>query len=359
MGAKTYKLGVVTPLTGDAATYGTATKRGVDLAIDEINSAGGINGTKVQAVYEDDKADPKEAVNAFNKLVQSEKAPVVLGAFVSRATLAIAPVAEERKVVLFSASSTADEIKNAGDYIFRNVPPNQGQGKTAAEFILQKLGKKTTAVLYQNDDYGKSLASAFVSEYQTGGGKVVLQESFERGQNDMRQAIAKIKAAKPDVVFFPGNYEGCGLILKQAREVGPTAVFVGGDGAYSPELFKIAGPTADGSYYTLMAMGYGVSDDLIQKFTAAFKAKYGEDPDVYAAYAYDAVGMIAQAIKAGGYTADGIKKSLYATEYKGVTGITKMDKYGEVDKPYYLQEARGGKFQMVNWVPAVQSQEPK
>lgn len=346
-----YEIGVITPMTGDAATYGIATKRGVDLAVNEVNAAGGINGKRLRCIYEDSKAEPKEAVNALNKLVEIEKVPVILGAFVSRATLAVAPMANERKAVLFSASSTADDIKNAGDYVFRNVPTNNSQGKTAALFVLQKLQKKDVAVLYQNNDYGKSLSDAFIEEFESRGGNIVLKESFERGQRDFRNVLTKVKAANPEIIFFPGNYEGCALILKQSREIGVTADFVGGDGAYSPELFKIAGDAAEGSYYTLMAMGYGVADREIDRFSRNFKSAYNEEPDVYAAYAYDAVGMIADAIKSGGYSADGIKDSLYNLTYKGVTGITKMDMYGEVDKPYYIQKAENGAFTLLRWVP--------
>lgn len=353
--ARIFKIGVITPLTDKYATYGIATKRGVDLALEEINDNGGIRGVKVEVVYEDSKGIPKEARNVLEKLVNIHHVPAILGAFRSAETMAIAPEAERRKVILFSASSTADSIKYAGDFVFRNVPPNWVQGKTSAHFIIEFLNKSRAAVLYQNDDYGKSLADGFIEEFQSFQKKIVAIETFEGGQIDFRQALVKIKAKNPEVVFFPGNYQENARILKQAREMKWDVVFVGGDGAYSPDLITIAGNASNGSYYTLMAMGYGVSDEEINRFIQTFMKKYGEEPDVYAAYAYDALQIIAQAISVGGYSAEGIKNALYSLEFKGVTGITKFDEYGEVNKSYYIYEVKEGQFQLFKWLPSESS----
>jgi branched-chain amino acid transport system substrate-binding protein len=278
--------------------------------------------------------------------------PVIIGAFGSSVTLAIAPVAERNKVVLISASSTADKIRDAGDYIFRNVPPNARQAQTAVEFCLERLKAKRAAILYINNDYGISLRDEFKRRFQRAGGSIVAVEAYNPGARDFRSQLVKIKAAGPTVVFYPGHYQESGLILKQAKELGLKATFVGGDGSFAPELIQIAGNAAEGSYYTMMAMGYGVADEEIKKFVTAFKRKYGEEPSVYAAYAYDALKLIADAIRRGGYTADGIKNALYETkDFKGVTGITRFDKNGEVDKPFYIYEVKKGKFQLTDWIP--------
>lgn len=347
-----YKIGCITPLTGEGATYGTATKRGVDFAVEEINNTGGITGKKVKVIYEDDKMTPKDAVNALNKLVRVDKVPVIIGGFTSRVTLALAPLAEQNRVILFSGSSTADDIKFAGDYIFRNVPPNKGQGKSAALFVINFLKKKKAAILYKNDDYGKSLADAFKEFFTKLGGQILLEESYDPGKKDFRDVLTKIKPLNPEIVFYPGNYQESGIILKQAKEMGIKSIFVGGDGSYSPELINIAGAAAEQSYYTLMAMGFGIADQEIEKFTKSFIEKYGEEPDIYAAYAYDVMKTLAEAIRIGGYSAEGVKKALYTNTFRGVTGITKFDSYGEVDKPYYIYEVKAGKFQLLKWIPS-------
>jgi len=344
------QIGCITPLTGDGATYGAATKRGVDLAVEKVNAAGGINGKHIEVIYEDDQMKPATGTSAIEKLTAVNKVPVIIGAFGSSITLAIAPIAEKKRVVLFTASSTADAIRDAGDYVFRNVPPNGAQGKTAAEFALAHLKAKTACVLHMNNDYGVSLTASFKKQFEAGGGKLLSVESYNPGTTDFRAQLTKIGDEHPDLIFYPGHYQESGLILKQAKELGITAIFLGGDGSYSPELVTIAGGAAEGSYYTLMSMGYGVADQEIQAFVAAFKAKYGEEPDVYAAYAYDALMVIAEAIRKGGYTSDGIKTALYAMkDFKGVTGITQFDSNGEVDKPYGIYEVTAGKFVIQPW----------
>ncbi len=342
------KVGVITPLTGEGARYGEATKKGVDLAVEEINRQGSISGKKIRVIYEDDQIKSDVGVNAIQKLIAVDRVPVILGAFDSSVTLAIAPIAEKNKVVLFSASSTADAIKDAGDYIFRNVPPNSRQGKTAAEFAVAKLKAKTAAILYTNNDYGSSLAKALERSFREKGGSVVITENYNPDDPDFRTQLSKIRATQPSVIFYPGHYQESGLIIRQAKEMGIESVFVGGDESYSPELIKIAGDASEGSYYTLLAMGYGVADEKIRNFAAAFKNKYKDKPDVYSAYAYDALKIIALAIGKGGYNADGIKNALYQIrDFKGVTGITSFDKFGEVDKPFYIYEVKHGKFALL------------
>jgi len=346
-----FVIGCITPLTGSGATYGKATQQGADLAMSEINQSGGINGTSIRIIYEDDKIEPKEGVNAINKLISINKVPVILGAFGSSVTLAIAPIAEENKVVLFSASSTADAIKDAGDYIFRNVPPNSAQGKTAADFALRFIKAKASCILRMNNDYGVSLGEAFKTSFENRGGKILLIEEYNPDSTDFRAQLTKIRDKKADVIFYPGHYKESALILKQAKELGVKSVFIGGDGSYSPELISIAGNAAEGSYYTMMAIGYGQNvDEKVKAFTEAYKIKYGVEPDAYASYAYDAAKMISEAIRIGGYSADGIKSSLYnMNDFYGVTGLTKFDQYGEVDKPYGIYEVKSGNFTLISW----------
>lgn len=344
---KEIKIGVVTPLTGDGASFGRQTKMGVDLAVKELNAAGGIDGKRIVVQYEDDQMSPQQGTSAIQKLITVNKVPVILGGFTSTVTLAIAPIAESNKVVLISASSTDDAIKESGDYIFRNVPTNSAQGKTMADFATNELRAKSAAILYMNNDYGISLKDAARDRFLENGGEITSIEAYAPGDKDFRTQLSKIWAQKPDVIFYPGLYQESGLILKQAKELGLKAPFIGGDGSIAPELIQIAGQSAEDSYYSNMAMGYGVADSEISKFEAAFKAEYGEEPSVYTSYAYDATNLIADAIKRGGYTAEGIKRAFYETKnFKGVTGITAFDSNGEVDKSFYMYVVKSGKFEL-------------
>lgn len=343
------KIGCITILSGEVATYGKETKQGVDLAVEEANQSGMLGDRKIEVVYEDSRIDAKTGTQAINKLIHVDRTPIIIGAFSSRVTLAIAPIAERSKTNLLSASSTADAIKDAGDYIFRIVPPNRAQGTTVAKFALNKLGKRKVAIYYVNDEYGVSLAAEFKKAYEGLGGKVVFYDGFAPGQKDFRTTLMKIKKANPDMVFFPGQAAETGLIMKQSQELGFETTFIGGDGSYSPDLIKIAGKAAEGSYYTLMAMGFGVSDDLIEAFTEKFQKKYAEDPTVYAAYAYEAGKIVAHVLSKAEYNAESIKNELYKIkDFKGITGLTSFDEYGEVDKEFYLYVVKEGKFELVN-----------
>jgi len=339
------KIGCITILSGEVATYGKETQQGLDLAIEEANTSDLYHGLKFEVIYEDDKLDAKTGTQAINKLINIDKVPIIIGAFSSRVTLAIAPIAEQKKVVLLSASATADAIKDAGDYIFRIVPPNKVQGISAAKFIKEKLQKNNVAVYYVNDEYGVSLAAEFKKAFENLNGKIVFYDAFAPNQKDFKTTLSKIKKENPDVIYFPGQAAETGLILKQAKEIGLNVNFVGGDGSYSPDLITISGNSAEGSFYTLMAMGYGVCDSLIQSFSLKFRNKYGVEPTVYAAYAYEAGKIIVQVLSESDYTSQSIKDNLYKIKnFKGVTGYTTFDEYGEVNKDFYIYVVKNGKF---------------
>lgn len=353
------KIGVVGPFTGEGATYGDAMKRGIGLAIDELNNTGGISDKKIEAIYEDDKLSPKDGVNAFNKLSQFDKVPVVIGSASSSVSLAIAPVAEKNKVVLFSPISTADALKDAGDFFFRNIPPNNIQATTAAYFIKDYLKIDKVIVFYQNNDYGVNMDKVFTQTFQTLFGSVAEHVSYETGQADFKTSLFKIKEKKPGLVYIPGTYQENALILKQAREIGLKAAFMSGDGAYSPQLLKIAGKAAEGFYLTQMILPSNDKSPILKKFYASFEAKYKQSPDVYSAYSYDAMMTIAKALadcyseqKGKACTGEDVKNALYKTQYEGVTGVTKFDNFGEpVDKYYSIYTVKNGDFAPVDWNP--------
>ncbi len=345
-----YRIGVIAPLTGEGASYGEAMRQGIDMAIAQVNENGGINGHLLEAIYEDDKLETKEGIAAFNKLVSTSHVPVIIGSAASKVTLSLAPLAEENKVVLFSSISTADEVKDAGDFIFRNVPTNSGQGKTAALFVADHLHAPSVAILYKNDDYGTNLAASFRADLKARNIPVVFDQAYDPLQSDFRNLLSQLQAAKPGVVFFPGNYQDNALILKQAREAGINVPFVGGDGGFSDELMKIAGDAAGNSYFTMMGIP---KNKTVEDFVTRYAQKYGEqEPNVFVYYAYDALMIVAEAIKSGGYDAEGIKTSLYSLRYDGLTGPTHFDRFGEVDKAYSIYTVRDGKFDLLDWRPS-------
>lgn len=342
-------LGVLTPLTGDGAGYGSATKKGVDLALEEINAAGGVRGKPLKVVYEDDRMSATDGVSAFQRLIATQRPSAVIGPFGSSVVLAVAPIANSARVPILSASATADGIADAGDYVFRITPPNSRQGADDAAYAWNRLSARRAMVIFQNNEYGLTLRDAFVKKFQDLGGQVVAQEGFDLGATDYRAALGKARSLKPDVIFFPLHSQESTLLLRQAREQGVSTKFISADGAMTAELIEGAGPSAEGVYFSTLALGFGVADREIKAFNAAYATKYGAgEPDVYSAYYYEATKLLAKAIETGGPQPDQVKAALYAMTgekaFTGITGKTSFDAKGEVDKPFYIYQVERGKF---------------
>lgn len=344
-----YLIGCSCPLTGEGANYGRSVKEGVDLAVDQINKENYLQ-KKLKIVYGDDKMDPKEGVNVMNKLISADNVPVIIGPFGSSIVLSTAPVAERNKTILISASATADDIKNAGDYIFRITPPNSKQGSDIADFCFNTLKCKRAAILYQNNDYGTTLKEAFENKFSEDGGEIVLTDGVILNTSDLKTQLLKIKNNNPDVVFFPLHYKESAIMLKQAKELGLKSYFISADGAMTEDMLKAAGSAADGSFYSTLALGYGKADKQIEAFEKLFEEKYEKDADIYNAYYYEVTWIIAKAIKEAGYKVEDIKNYLYSMKddkcFNGITGSTCFDVNGEVDKAFYIYIVRNRKYEL-------------
>jgi branched-chain amino acid transport system substrate-binding protein len=337
------RIGCITALT---TSRGLAMQHGLALAAERINEHGGVHGKPVLVVCEDDQFSTRAGVVGIRKLIDVDKVPVIVTASGTSVTLALAPIAERAHVVLFSSSSSADAIRHAGDYIFRNVSSDKTQGAAAAAFARTHIKADTAAILQRNDDYGIGLATGFASAFERAGGKIVSAASYSSGTADFRDELVKIRDLAPSVAFLPGYDQDTGLILKQARELGITSTFIGSDGSYALRLLDVAGTAAEGSYYTMVTLASRAND----RFDAVYKAKFGVESQGYAAYAYDALLTIAQAMRQGGYSGEGIRDALYGVTFNGVTGMTKFDAFGDVAKPWSINEIKHGDFEFVELV---------
>ena len=320
------------------------------MAVDEINSQGGIHGRKLAVVYADDKGNPTDGLSAFQKLASVDKVPAILGPFYSGIVLACAPEANRQHIVLLSGSATSDNISQAGEYIFRTCPRNLQQAQTIADFAFNKLGLKTSFTLYRNDDYGVTLRDAFQKAFTDLGGTIVGVEAVPPDATDVRAQLTKVKAAAPAFIFAAVHYTEGSAILRQSKELGIPSVVVGTDGGYDPQLLKIAGDAANGSYWVTIGWGDPAANPAVKKFMNAYRARYGEDPGVYSGLYYDAVQVLAKAISSISGTIDGpaIEKALRDTQYEGPTGLTKFDSHGDVSKPYTIYHVENGQFVPVN-----------
>ncbi len=344
-----FLIGCSTPLTGDGANYGRSVKEGVDLAVEQINQTHFLE-KPLRIVYADDKMSPKDGVNAVNKLITVDKVPLIIGPFGSSIVLATAPIAEKSKTILISASATADDIKNAGDYIFRITPKNSKQGSDIAEFCINILNSKKAAILFQNNDYGITLKDAFEKKYTSLGGSITGQQGVILNTIDLKTQLLKIKQGNPDVVFFPLHYQESGRMLKQAKEIGLNAYFISADGAMTEDMLNIAGTAAEGTFYSTLALGFGEADTKIEDFNREFNSKYHKAPDIYNAYYYEVTWLVANAIKTVGYNTDRIRDYFYSLKedncFNGITGKTCFDEFGEVNKPFYIYKVVNGNYEL-------------
>jgi len=339
--SNTIAIGTIMPISGPVSTYGIQSRDASQMAIDEINAAGGVLGKKLQLYVEDDEATPEKTVNAFTKLVTQHKIVALVGGLTSPCTLAIIADAQKRKVVLVTPSSTNDTVTDAGNFIFRACYNDSFQGQVMAKFAYQNLGAKTAAIIFDNtNDYSKGLKDSFTAAFTALGGTLVDTESYAKGDTDFNAQLTKIASNKPDVLFVPDYYSTVSLVAKQARTAGITVPMLGADGW--DEIANNAGDEVDGCYYS-NHYSPDANDQQVKDFVAAYKAKYNAEPNALAALAYDATYMIADAIKLAGSTdPDAIQAAMMKTNKKFVTGqISFNEKRNPVKSAVILELVKG------------------
>jgi len=341
---KEIKIGVLMPLTGGQAKYGESVKHGIDLAIKERKNAGGIEGRAVTAVYEDYQGTPERAVSGIQKLITINKVKVIIGAFGSSATLAVAPIAEKNKVVLLSPSSSSPKITDAGDFIFRNEISEVYGAKRSAE-LYYEAGFTKVGILYINNDYGVGVKDITKQVYDSLKGTVTAAESFDEDATDFRTQLLKIEKSNSQTILIVG-YKEMIQILKQIKELGIKRQLLSTPMFEDPEIIEKVRDLANGVIYTYYGTYFPESQlEIVRKFVTQFKSEYGIEPSYYAALAYDATKILIQAITKGGYDAIKIKNALYQIkDFPGVTGSTSFDQNGDVIKPVILKTVRSQKF---------------
>jgi branched-chain amino acid transport system substrate-binding protein len=320
------KVGAILPMTGDISVYGTATANAINLAIDQINAAGGVKGQKIQLFLEDDQNLPEKSVDAFNKLASQEKVDVIIGSVASKCTLAIAPLAQKAGIPLITTASTNEKVTQSGDFIFRTCFIDPYQGSVCAKFATDNMKKTKAAIMFDNgNDYSKGLASTFEESFAKFGGKITAKEAYSLNDQDYSAIIAKIKATSPEVIFIPDYYGKDALIASQIRAAGMTdVILLGGDGWDG--IVGKGGAEAAGSYFSNHYTPDS-TDAAVVKFVTDYKAKFnGEEPNALAALGYDALQIVAKAVeKAGGTDKAKVRDAMAATDGDFVTGHIKYD----------------------------------
>ncbi len=340
-GGDTIKVGVYGDMTGQTASFGQSTKNGIQLAVDEINAAGGVGGKKIVLVIEDDQGQPQQATTVMQKMINQDKVQAVLGEVASTNSLAAAPVAQAAKIPMITPSSTNPKVTEVGDYISRVCFIDPFQGSAMAKFAAKTLNAKTAAILGDvNSDYSKGLTQFFEEEFTKQGGKVLTKEAYTQNDPDFKAQLTKIRNLNPDVIYVPGYYSQVGIVARQARELGMNQPLLGGDGWDSPELFKLGGAALKNAYITNHYSADNPAPE-IQNFVKAYQAKFNVVPDSLAALAYDAAKVLGDAIKRAGGAGDSakLKDAINATkEFAGVTGKITLDASRNAVKPAVVLE---------------------
>lgn len=342
--SKTINIGAIFPLSGDASTYGNSSKNALDMIVDETNKNGGIDDKKIKIIYEDDENDPKTAAAALKKLIKDEKIAAVLGTTSTKGCLAMAQVASSSKLPMIAPALTNPKPTEESDFIFSASFTDSFQGMAVAKFAAEDLKAKTAGILQNKDDeYSRGLADSFRSNFEKTGGKVIILEEYSTGTQDFALQLTQIKAKKPDVLFVPDYYYSAAIIVKQAKTIGIKSILLGGDGWDSSDFFKIGGNAVNDSYFS---SSFSIADNSQEavKFINSYKTKYGNEPDSYAALAYDSGKILIDAIKkAKKVDGEKIKDAMKQTDMVGVTGLIKFDENREAMKQADILKMEKGK----------------
>ncbi len=350
-GAEPIKIGTVLRLS-IGAEDGIPARRGVELAVDEVNKAGGINGRKVDLIVENEKDSPAEAVNAVKKLIEVDKVIAIIGPMTSGDMMAAGKIANDAKVVAISPTATTPALSGYGASLCRGCSRIDKQAEVLTDYVVKNWKPKTVAIFFSNEPYGKGCAGVFSKFFEKNGIKVVATESFNRGSRDFKAELTKIKGTNPDFLFIPGYTPETAPAAAQARQLGMNQKILGVYGDMNPGYIKLAGKAAEGH-----VIGGEYDEGYNTPKNEAFKKNYealvkkNNDPYniMFAALHYDAASMILEGIKKNGPTSEGIRKFIKEVkDFDGVTGKLSFDQNNDVlragSKGIYVLEVKDGKY---------------
>jgi branched-chain amino acid transport system substrate-binding protein len=340
------RIGHYASLTGKDAAFGVATRKGVLLAVEELNAKGGVLGRKLEYLVEDIQSKQGESSTAVKKLISRDKVVAVIGANASANSLEAAPICQQAKIPMMAISSTSPEVTKKGDYIFRICFIDPFQGAVLAKFAHSSLKAKRVALLTStNSPYSVGLSAVLRERFSALGGEVVAEQKFSEGDNDFRAQLTAIRAAKPDVIAATGFYTEAALICRQARSLGLDVPVIGGDGWEAPQLTELGGKAVEGTYYSTYFSPDNKAPE-VQSFVQRYQARWNnEKPEGVSALGYDAMYLIAAAMERTGTTENAkLRDAIAATkDFPGVTGHTTIDEHRNSSKPAVMITVKNGR----------------
>jgi len=298
--------GVSAPLTGNRAQYGAQWKKAFDLALEQINSAGGISGRPLAYVIEDSQSDPKQSVAVAQKFVADPRVIVELGDFSSDASMAATPIYQRAGLVQYGFNNSHPDFTKGGDHVWTTSLSQKDDAPFLASFAVRDAGYKRLAVFSLNTDWGKVTTDYFVSRAKELGATITDGEAYLPNDTDFRSAITKAAAGNPDAFILESYYTDAALIVRQIREQGIKAAIFANGAIYSPKFIELGGTAAEGVFTASSFLPDNPRPE-VQAFVKAYVAKYHENPDSFCAGAYDAVKVLAAVLRVGAPTRDGVQ----------------------------------------------------
>ena len=342
--ADTIKIGINVPLTGFAAADGQSALHGAELAVEHVNSAGGINGDMIELVVYDDQASPKESAPLAVKMITKDEVVAGISGSYSGATRAAATIFAESKVPYISAYAIHPDITRAGDYVFRTSFMGEVQGRAGAKLIGEMLGKKRVTMVTLNNDFGKALAAGFSEQAGNFGIEIISEYDYSIKDREFGPIISKIKSDNPDAIYASGYFFTAGPMVSQIRAAGLNQPIVGQEGYDSQKFIEIAGEASEGVMITT-SLDRDSSSPETQNFIKAFAKKAGYPADMVAASGHTALLVLADALKMSGSTnAAALRDAISKTDLMASTGQISFNALGEVQKDVQVQIVKDG-----NW----------
>ena len=338
------QIAVAAPMTGDNSEYGIGFYNAALLKAKEWNANGGVLGKQIEIVQYDDKNTSEEATTIAQKIVSDKKVVGVIGHFSSGVCMTAAPIYQENKIIEISPSSSHPDYSGIGDFIFRNNTVISKEGAASIDIAVNDLGKKKVGIISIMTDWGTNTSKMIKEMVEKTDAKVVAHEEVMEGSDDYTPAITKLNEAGADVVICCGMYNLVAPVAKQYKQINPDIRIVGFSNSYSQQLIELGGEAVEGVCFPVIF--FSESDDPeVKNYVESFKKEYGNAPSALTSQAYDSVGILLTAIKEAGTTdSEKVKEKLYEIDYKGVTGDTKFDSNGDVDKQFVKVTIKDGKF---------------
>ncbi len=358
---QTIKLGYLGATTGSVANYGIPAEKGMKLAIEEINAAGGVLGKQLEGIYEDNKGETSEINAIAQRYVTRDQVSAMVGDPCTGLTIAAAKVAQDNQTVLFSPGATGEGVVEIGDYIFRNTLLDKFAVPVVVDWMVNEQGWQNVAIITSlNNGYSMALTPVFQEALAAQNANIVLEESINDGETDFTAQITKLKNANADVLVFTGYYTEAALLMLEAEKKDLDICLVGGDGLYGLDLANLGGSAVEEKVIFYCGFSSDEPSEETAQFIEAYRAAYNEDPDMFSAQYYDAVYILADAMTKANSDDPTVYKDVLAQlkDYPGVSGNTTFNEDREpVKSPVCLMTVRDGKFALLDRIGTSEAEE--